>query len=475
MKQASEPIFPEISNNFVSGDEITEEEMTAQLQKSYKGAIMLMSDKKKFLLCLLENKKDLIDKCRVFDSIIPDSSLYAGVSSLLPANNRIVNHDSKNSDLALMIAKLLPPLKLLQSYLVAEYKEEQKRKSQLRSSTQGQKKPCPVKVLLDDSLEIYKKIELAVKEERSVPTIQSFIKKKVKLTPFQRQRKFDIVRVPVAKQLQFCANCGHKSTNLPVENDEIKEFNKKKADDHAKSTKLWDDYLKKVTSGDKDVRMPSGMSRRPNKRNFKEPIIMCMCASSFCLGNFDTSKNGCPIKCLKNKEYTNQVKVKVEGEQSLAKTESSTEERYEFAGNPKACTCPICACHCSFACRVVDVPSILLQKAIEAKDQKDSFNSKDTFNQNSEECQPFLQNIMKDAMLMCMKTIKKAEKNENLNTYKFKPELHERIENRGVTMSQCSSEYCVSFSEINIEGTKGLEKRSWETNNQSMLTKWRYF
>ena len=48
MKQASEPIFPEISNNFVSGDEITEEEMTAQLQKSYKGAIMLMSDKKKF-------------------------------------------------------------------------------------------------------------------------------------------------------------------------------------------------------------------------------------------------------------------------------------------------------------------------------------------------------------------------------------------------------------------------------------------
>ena len=91
------------------------------------------------------------------------------------------------------------------------------------------------------------------------------------------------------------------------------------------------------------------------------------------------------------------------------------------------------ACHCRFACRVVDVPSILLQKAIEAKDQKDSFNSKDTFNQNSEECQPFLQNIMKDAMLMCMKTIKKAEKNENLNTYKFKPELHERIENRGVT------------------------------------------
>ena len=42
MKQAQDPIFPKISNNFVSGDEITEEEMTVQLEKSYKGAIMLM-------------------------------------------------------------------------------------------------------------------------------------------------------------------------------------------------------------------------------------------------------------------------------------------------------------------------------------------------------------------------------------------------------------------------------------------------
>ena len=237
MKQAENPIIPKFGNKPVNSKDITEEEMVCQLEKSFKDAIMLSAKKKEFLLDLLKNKKDLLEKCKLFDSIM-DSNLYQAVSVLLPANNRVVKHDSKNRDLAIMVAKILGPLKLLHSYVESQYDEEKKRKAQLRSSTHGQQKRSPVKVLLDEAVGVYNKIELAVMELRSLPTINTVVKKQVQLTPSQRQRKWDCERVPVAKQLQFCVSCGHKSTNLPIENNAIKDFNKRKADEHAKNTKL---------------------------------------------------------------------------------------------------------------------------------------------------------------------------------------------------------------------------------------------
>ena len=84
--------------------------------------------------------------------------------------------------------------------------------------------------------------------------------------------------------------------------------------------------MKKVVNGDKNAHKPANMSRRPNERNFCEPIIICMCATSFCLGNFDTTKNSCPIKCLKSEEFTNEIQVKVEGKAKI----QDKGEKYEF-------------------------------------------------------------------------------------------------------------------------------------------------
>ena len=434
MKQALYPITPAFESKIVEGNDLTEEEMTEQLVKSYKGAIMLSADKKEFLLDLLKNKSDILEQCKLFDSIITDSSLFSAISSLLPENTRVVNHDCKNRDLAVMVSKLLIPLKLLHSYVHSQYEEEMKRKAQLRSSTHDKQKRSPVKVLLDKAVDLHKKLEVAVMQQRSVPTISSVVKKQVTLSTLQRQRKWDQERVPVAKQLQFCANCGHKSTNIPIENEEIKAYNKSKADEHSKNTKLWDGYMKKVAAGEKDTRKPANLSRRPNRRTFKEPIIMCMCATSFCLGNFDTKRNGCPIKCLKNEVYTNQVIVKKEDNITSEKKNVDSDAKYEFSGDPKSCTCPICSCHCRFACRISDVPSILIQKSLEKNREGEKEFVEDPFSKQEETVQPFLSNIMKDAMKMCWKKWNEEKKNVNLDPFhKFDSDIHERIENRGVT------------------------------------------
>ena len=429
MKQAHDPKMPELGTKVVNSSSLTEEEMIVQLEKSSKGSILLCAQKKEFLLSMLRNRAELLDACSAFDSVL-DGGLYNGISKLIPANTRVVTHDSKNADLAKMISKVLPPLKLLHCYVEKQYENEKKRKLQLRSSTQEKQKRSPVKVILDDAVDIYSKLEVAIMDLRSAPSSSIVVKNQVKLTTLQREKKWDLDRVPVAKQLQFCANCGHKSTNLPVENDEIIQYNKRKADEHSKSAKLWDEYMKKVANGDKNARKPANMSRRPNKRNFREPIIMCMCSTSFCLGNFDTTKNSCSIRCLKSEEFTNETQIKVEGKPEVP----AKGEKYAFVGTPKACTCPICSCHCRFACKVADVPSILIQKVIEKTSPKRTGETiQDPFYNQSGQGEVFLQNAMTGAMKMCWKTWKEEQKNLKVDVYNLDPKLHDRIENRGVT------------------------------------------
>ena len=62
----------------------------------------------------------------------------------------------------------------------------------------------------------------------------------------------------------------------------------------------WDNYIKEVASGNKNAAKLIGMSRRPYPCDIKQPIIMCMCSTSFCLGEFEKSSDSCPIKCLGN-------------------------------------------------------------------------------------------------------------------------------------------------------------------------------
>ena len=193
---------------------------------------MLASQKKKFLLNVLTNKTELLEQCNVFDSFM-NTGLENAISISIPENTRVINRDSKNVDLAAMVSRLLPSLHMLQKYSKSQYEAEAKRKHNLRTSTQDQHKPSPIKVLLEEAEEVYEKIETLSYKKRSKPAIYS-VTKPIKLTPVQRERRWSEDRVLIAKQLQLCPSCGHQSTNLPLENDEIAGFNKNQADNHAR-------------------------------------------------------------------------------------------------------------------------------------------------------------------------------------------------------------------------------------------------
>ena len=86
-------------------------------------------------------------------------------------------------------------------------------KAQLHSSTQEQQKCSPVKVLLDDAVDVYIKLEAAIMEQCSNTTEHALIKP-FQVNNLQRERKLRAECVYVAKQIQFYVSCGHKSTNL---------------------------------------------------------------------------------------------------------------------------------------------------------------------------------------------------------------------------------------------------------------------
>ena len=133
---------------------ITVKELIYQLTKASNSARMLAKKKKEFLQDVLLNKKDIIEQCKLFDSIL-GTSLNDAISSLIPINARVIKRDSSNTDLAKMVAKLLCPLKILRNHILAQYEEEKNSKSHnLRSSTNEMPQETPVLKLLNSSFEL---------------------------------------------------------------------------------------------------------------------------------------------------------------------------------------------------------------------------------------------------------------------------------------------------------------------------------
>ena len=110
MKQAKEAKMPPLGPNLSNNDPVSVEELVYQLSSKKTSARMLSKDKKIFLSSILKNKKEILLQCNAFDSTI-GTSLYAGISSLIPINTRVITRDASNSDLAQLVAELLYPLK----------------------------------------------------------------------------------------------------------------------------------------------------------------------------------------------------------------------------------------------------------------------------------------------------------------------------------------------------------------------------
>ena len=121
MKQSPDPIFLNLvsSKYHVNTDTPTEAEMVYQLEKSLRGSVMLSFYKKKFLVDILKNKVEILAHAEIFDSTM-NASLFKALSALIPKNQISVERQASNSDLAVMVAKILPPLKLIQSFVISQ-------------------------------------------------------------------------------------------------------------------------------------------------------------------------------------------------------------------------------------------------------------------------------------------------------------------------------------------------------------------
>ena len=468
LRQSLNPRMPQFGKAMKNNSEVTEKELVFQLESRTKTAVMLSDSKKTFLKDVLENTQKIISHSEAFDGLM-SSSLAPSFRKLIPSNIRMIDKTS-NSDLSLIVAKILPPVRVLRSCILSQYEAENKRKGNLRTSTKSKQPRTVVMKILDRGYEVLEALESRVYANRSSLGVNTLCKP-VKLTDIQRERKWTKELVPKQKHLQRCPLCDHESTNYPPENAAIAEYNRKKENEFHTKTKKWDQYMKDKNNG-KSLSPPEGMTRRPYRRDFKEPIIMCMCATSYCLGEFDTAAESCPIKCLKpvaTKEQkvdlvklepgtctvqsSSYAKIKTEPNVSSASEKSNVDGatsnnsctgevsdpirqvRYKFSGIPKACDCPICRCRCNFACVISDVPKIMESRRLDERIQMSPKKQVVDASEYASSSPGFLGNIMSDAMKIGWKAMK--NEGQNMSFTRDKRVLDEKtemyIENRGVT------------------------------------------
>ena len=403
MKQATNPQMPRLSTtSFFNNDDVTEKEIIYQLEKSDKSARMLLNEKKTFLVDVLLNRASILEQATLLDSVM-GTSLFDALTLQIPRNSSLIKRRLTNSQLAGIIAKILRPLKMLRSFIVSQFEEVSKGKSNLRSSTVSQQKSSPILGLLDIASTLLDNLEKDVYAYRSKPT-KDTVTNPVKITDAMRESYWSEDRVPVPHVYRFCVSCNHMSTNLPIENDVIAKHNDEIEKQYQKDIKSWDNYQRKVQAGE-NAKKPAGMKKRPYRKNIKQPVIMCMCFRIHCQGNFKGAADCCPIKCLKP------IDLMEDSANAEMTSKESVQERYPRTAQPdNDCTCPICMCNCSFACFYNDVDKILLKKELGTFNLGGGANGshkviEDPFGTQAS-TPNFLRNIMSDAMQVHLDIVK---------------------------------------------------------------------
>ena len=115
--------MPVLGSDMSNKSPIEEIELIYQLTKASNSARMLSQQKKDFLNLVLDNKKGILEHCKAFDSIL-DTPLHDSIASLLPVNKRVINRDSNNTELAIIVSILLNPLKVLRTNVLSQYEKE---------------------------------------------------------------------------------------------------------------------------------------------------------------------------------------------------------------------------------------------------------------------------------------------------------------------------------------------------------------
>ena len=224
MKQAVNPSLPPISEKFKNMKDPTEKELVYQLESTEKNSLLLLPAKKSFLVTAHKLKDDLMAKADLFDDVF-NSNLKTAILNIVPSKVRTINHGN-NRFLSETIAKMFPPLLILRDHILSELNREYDRVQHLRASTSSKRKQASELLdFLDDVFNLHSQLQQRVFNHRMVPT-KVTLSKDIILSDSQRERLWSVDRVPVPVPHQFCVMCGHKSTNLPIENDKVQKHNK---------------------------------------------------------------------------------------------------------------------------------------------------------------------------------------------------------------------------------------------------------
>jgi hypothetical protein len=356
MKQKSTfTLPPEVSSTL--NNPVTDDERLKILSNSGKNSILNSKRKIEFFIAMQTMRHELLSQAKVLDSSGCTKSLYIDLEALMPKTVHTIQKVWKKDDLSEKFIQLYHVLQPLMNHIQNQFLIDSECNRMTRSNS-TRMNSNPVFKKLKEMEEVMRMVDAAVVDERCSELEIAFTR--VKLTPQQISRRWSKDRIPTAPNLNICLRCKHESTNVPIENDEICDYNKKVIEKYNTDMKLWDKYMnEKSKAGDSATKKPAGMKSKPRMGKLKHPIIQCMCATSFCLSENDKNPT-CPIRCIKKQESTQDNNINNNPFATTTDETSNELGRYKYEGLPyPMCTCPICQCKCSFTCYISDVPKLL--------------------------------------------------------------------------------------------------------------------
>ena len=346
MKQAANAELPAVDPDAEGGGKITAEERVKVLtSQSSKDAVpdMKKPDKMSMMNKLRIHRNDFLAAAQSFDDQKGNSNLRGYFVDGIPSARRGYK-DLSNEALAAKIVSFYDQFSILRTFLLQLKEESISYADRLRSSSVARRNEekdedeNPVLEIVMKYFDMMDKVDKIVRNNRVGDNNQNEVIKKVTLTAAQKERFFDKERFPSQAYLQTCLACGHKFTNLPIENDQVAANNIRIEKKYQADLKEWDAEQKAIADGTSQAKS----RRKPKRPALKKVIVQCMCANARCMMENSDCDMKCPIRCRKD---------------------NGKGDRYPYSSEyPRHCTCPLCLCKCEAAFYVEDVKKGFLAK-----------------------------------------------------------------------------------------------------------------
>lgn len=344
-----------------------------------------MPRKKELLTKACALKKDILTICKSFDTAFGNANLEEAMNIAIPKKESIRNPKSSNQELAKMMLEMKDKVTLLHQHMGEQLDEIQAVRRQTR---QGNRSSNSSFDAVFEFLEDFKSVMDTVETHALSIQNECGSIKGPTLSNMQRQRTFDQNRVPADPTLQICPFCQHKSINSVLENDSLASEMAKQEKNYRLKIEVWEAYenAKAKTKPGRTINYPKDpldrskvLKRKPIRGNVKQPVHMCMCATSMCIMRNSNTSSTCFIGC----------------------EDTKCNQRYPFPTGG-VCQCPVCQCKCQGAFTPDQHAVILHESTNPVKSNADAVQ---TPAQARENIQNFLGRSMKSAITSAMSVI----------------------------------------------------------------------